>query len=161
MSTYDFAMWIPRVFFLAITVAVTLVLINAFVVQDIRADTLEMQTFTEGILHSSLISHQDAKTKRVYPGIIDTSKFTTENLQKIQSKRTDIGMNLTLTVGEKTHVAYYSEKEDPEKEYNTFFAVIAPFPQQATAYTLRRTVLVNEEGAVKEGEIIIEAVIQK
>jgi len=86
-------------------------------------------------------AYQDAETKRVYPGIIDLEKFTTERMEQSCYK----------TDPEKGHGTFNFELELRDKgvaiKTNNYF--------NAPVFTLRRNVFVKDANGISKDELLI------
>ena len=82
--TFEMMMWIPRIIFLVAVMFAVVILVSSFVTEKVDVQELEANTFANRVLYSpNTISYRDEDTGRVYPGIIDLSKFKTDAEDKL------------------------------------------------------------------------------
>ena len=82
--SYKMIMWIPRFFFTVIVIALTFYIISAFIITNTNVSGPE-SSILMNVAHYSPdgFSAFDATTGRVYPGIVDNSRFTTAQLGQL------------------------------------------------------------------------------
>ena len=82
--SYKMIMWIPRFFFTVIVIALTFYIISAFIITKTNVSGPESSILMD-VAHYSPggFSAFDVTTGRVYPGIVDNSRFTTAQLQQL------------------------------------------------------------------------------
>ena len=165
-SAFDMIMFIPKMIFLAITAVVITVMVYIFTFQDIKIDTLEMQTLVEEMYNSPVLMYQDLLTKRVYPGIVDFDKFNSIDLsQQIVTVRNNIAMKIELVKGIDVVAKkfFISNSDNTEKNFWSAEALIS-FPERIAKlepYPVERTVLVRTPTETYPGVLRFYALIQK
>ena len=116
--SYKMIMWIPRFFFTIVVISVTSYIILAFIVTKTNVSEQESNILS-GAAHFSKggFSYSDAKTGRVYTGVVDSAKFSTAQLGQLFA--TD---KPPLTVGRFTRkqaIVDYFIRQQPDTEIYT------------------------------------------
>jgi hypothetical protein len=95
--------WLTRLVMLAVVVVLITLLVRVYTERDIESSQLQRGAYLYRIYYSDIIMYRDAATTRVYPGIVDLSKFTDQRLNDVFVERepadaiAKIASSLTVT----------------------------------------------------------------
>ena len=103
-----------RIFVLIIILGTLLIVISSQLNSGLDSHEVENYILIKRITYSpNLLAYKDPVTDRVYPGIIDFSKFSTENLEsnlENKNKRLAVNIQLTNLETDKITKAYINEQ---------------------------------------------------
>jgi hypothetical protein len=75
-TTFNTLMWIFKIFFLVIVLFTVVLLVRSFIVTELDVFNAEADIFMQRVIMSrNGISYYDSDIDRLYPGIIDMTKF--------------------------------------------------------------------------------------
>jgi hypothetical protein len=75
--------WFPRMIMMAVAIIVIAMLVRYYSNRDVDAASMTRAAHLYRLYYGDVIMYQDGTTKRVYPGIVDMSKFTDERLKEV------------------------------------------------------------------------------
>lgn len=88
--------WIPRLAMMLVAVVIIGMLVRYYAEREIESDDLERATYLYRIYYDDILNVVD-ETGRVYPSILDPTKFTDEALNKVFGTHGTISSCLTVT----------------------------------------------------------------
>jgi hypothetical protein len=158
-QSYDILNWaFIRIFFLLIIVGALVVILTSHYTSGLNSREVENLILIKRLTYSpNLLAYTDARTGRVYPGIIDLSKFSTnyiENNLLNKNKRLAVNMELTdIETGELKR-AYINEQR--ARAWDDYVAIGG-----YDLSTLRRYVRIYDQGEFRDGLLRIKVIIKK
>lgn len=167
--SFEMLMWIPRILFLVIVMFSVVILIRSFVVEKVDVTELEANIFANRLLYSqNSISFVDEDTERVYPGIIDLTKFNSKEMESLLLKSIFYGDN-NRKVGAKITLKNPEDNKDTSLFYNRAFydekrTLIdswgnAKGPGASTSFIKKLDVLILEKSKLHNGILTLDIII--
>ncbi len=108
-----------------IVVVFFFLILSSYYTTGLTSHDVENLIMIERLTYSQdLLAYEDINTHRVYPGIVDISKFDTEHLEEnLKNPNNNIAVNLELTYldTDETKRAYVNEKQ--AKAWDDYVAV--------------------------------------
>ena len=83
----DMLEWFPRIMMMTVAVIIIVMLVRVYTDRDVDTPDLHRATYLYRLYYGDIIMYSDPKTMRVYPGIVDVSKVTTEKLDAVFNER--------------------------------------------------------------------------
>ena len=104
--------WVPRLVLMTVAVVVIAFLVTYYADRDVDEAALARAAYVYRIHYGNVIMYTDEHTKRVYPGTIDMSKFTSVRLDDVFVQRTGkrIASELTLSSDGVTTTIYNDKR---------------------------------------------------
>ena len=91
--------WLVRGAMTIFVVGIIAGLISAYTGREPSAPSLERGTYLYRLYYGDVIMYADPVTKRIYPGIVDYDKATTERLDTVfAQERVDASLNAKITI---------------------------------------------------------------
>jgi hypothetical protein len=75
--------WVMRVILMIVAVVIIGALVRVFVDKDVDAADLHRTTYLYRLYYGDVIMYEDNMTGRIYPGVVDLSKATSERLDAV------------------------------------------------------------------------------
>ncbi|MBI2175831.1 hypothetical protein HYU40_00590 [Candidatus Woesearchaeota archaeon] len=154
--------WIHRSVFTVIVALTTYFIIRAFIVTSIQVAPIEANVLMSyPHIHKDGFSKFDSTIGRLYPGVMDTSRFTTGQLKLLKGEKPSIVGRFARN---QTIIDYHLKKEEPVYAYTDFdrYKLWQPLAQSKakgeggkTPYAeLRYVTLADGRGAIIETVMI-------
>jgi hypothetical protein len=146
--------WVSRIIAVVILVVVIPALYSGYALNEVKTDIVEMQVLVSGVFASpDCLAYKDSLTGRVYPGVVDFSKFEHCSFN-IFTKRTDIAMKVVVK-GEGFSSAKYfvPGTESTEQDFKEKEALFGMRTSTLKDYPLSKEVVVLKDGAEVNGRV--------
>lgn len=168
-SPMSMLFWPLRIFLLLLFVVTSYFIIASVVVDDVKADQVEMELFIEHIMRSPIIMYEDPMTGRVYPGVVDEEKFRGVDLHRfITTDRRDIAARIRLYEGafleEKIPKAELFYVPGRGEDYYDVFLTVSAFDSQVQKlipFPLSKPVTIRNETHTYGGSLVFSVLMQK
>ena len=116
--------WFPRLIMMTVAIIIIVVLVRVYTDRDVNVPELQRGTYLYRLYYSPIIMYQDTTTTRVYPGIVDATKFTSKILDDV-----------------------FAEKEKPEDTSKTskISAMLELTPQKDCSISIAENPIYNDK----------------
>jgi len=93
----EFMEWFPRLILLLVAIIVIALLVRYFSDREVDAAGVHMETYITRLYYDDILMYKDPTTGRVYPGVVDLTKFTPDRVNVRYGTTGKIASAITLT----------------------------------------------------------------
>lgn len=168
ITTFEMLIWIPRIIFIVVIMFAIMVLIRSYVTTTIDTSEVEANIFINRLIYSrNGISYFDLEINRVYPGVVDLSKFNSQQKEQFLEKTIYYGIK-NMEIGAKLVLKDIDKNSEFSAFYNEDFfkeqkkLVDAGFtqgPGGVKGFVKKYNVLIREGSALSKGTLTIDVII--
>ena len=165
VSNFEMLMWIPRIIFIIFIMFAIIFLVRTYVATVIDTSAIKANLFSNRIIYSANgISYYDESINRVYPGIIDSKKFSSADfLDKAVyygEKNREIGAKIVLKDLDegKESVLFYNQLFFKEQK-KLVDSGLTEGPGGSRGYIKKYNILIIKGNSLEKGELAIDIVI--
>ncbi len=151
--------WFPRIVMILVATILIVVIVNYYAGRDVESADTEMSAQMYKLYYGDMIMYSDSSTGRVYPGIIDNSKFNDASLKSFvtpDGKALQVASRLTLTVAGQEKIIHTNQQT--VLRYLGVAQSKLKGPQGATMQNLTFPVSVRDGESLKQGILNIVVV---
>ena len=134
-----------------------IVLLNHFVT-GLNSHEVENLILIKRLTYSpNMLAYQDPVTTRVYPGVIDLNKFSTEYIEEnLLNKNKRLAVNLELTDLETGEIKRAYVNEQRARAWDDYVAIGG-----YDSSTLKRHVKIYDNGEIRQGLLRVKVLVKK
>ena len=164
MITFSVGNWIPKIFSTIFVLAVVIMFVHFYSKISINTFDSESEIFINRLLYSpDGISYQDPLSGRLYPGMIDISRFSNSTIPILQ-KSIDFGadkhIGASIKIKDFAGVAVAYGTYNPDTYRRT--AEVGPAgPAGADLKQKQMYVLINDNGRIYPGMLDVSVVVER
>jgi hypothetical protein len=93
--SHELVIWIPRIILIAFVVVTVFYIISLALEKNFEVDKIQQAALRQRFVYSeNCLAYKD--NEKIYPGIIDKSKFNLKNLENCFQTNQNMGVNLNL-----------------------------------------------------------------
>jgi len=166
-TTLEMVIWIPRLFFLVAVVLSVSILINIFIITDIKTFDTEANIIIQRIIFSKSLNFHDVDESRLHIGTIDLKKFQSGDIANKLENEIFFGQN------EKISANVSLKNLDKDLDYKDIFYKkdiynqnkelvnlgLSDDPGGVKSLTKQVYVLIRDENSIEKGLLNIEVII--